>query len=53
MAGLPVAQQNGVRQGCSLSPTLVGIFFDGLYAHLDHTALYAGVPLCVVSGVCV
>ena len=44
-AGAPLAQQNGVRQGCPLSPTLFGIFFDGLHAHVDHTAPHAGVQL--------
>ena len=44
-AGAPLAQQNGVRQGYPLSPTLFGIFFDGLHAHLDHTAPHAGVQL--------
>ena len=51
-AGPPLAQQNGVRQGCPLSPTLFGIFFDGLHAHLDLTARHAGVQLgsgCWVS----
>ena len=44
-AGAPLAQQNRVRQGCPPSPTLFGIFFDGLRAHLDHTAPHAGVQL--------
>ena len=44
-AGAPLAQQNGVGQGCPLSPTLFGIFFDGLHTHLDHTAPHAGVQV--------
>ena len=38
-------QQNGVRQGCPLSSTLFGIFFDGLHSHLDSVAPRAGVQL--------
>ena len=34
-AGQPRLQQNGFRQDCALSPTLFGIFFDCLHAHLD------------------
>ena len=34
-AGPSLVQQNGVRQGCPLSPTLFGILFDGLHGHLD------------------
>ena len=44
-AGPSLLQQNGVRQGCPLSPTLFGIFFDGLHSHLDSVAPHAGVQL--------
>ena len=44
-AGPSLLQQNGVRQGCPLSPTLFGIFFDGLHNHLDSVAPHAGVQL--------
>ena len=44
-AGPSLVQQNGVRQGCPLSPTLFGIFFDGLHGHLDCSLLPAGLQL--------
>ena len=44
-AGQPRAQQMGVRQGCPLSPTLFGVFFDGLHDHLQSCAPAAGVQL--------
>ena len=44
-AGPSLVQQNGVRQGCPLSPTLFGIFFDGLHGHLDCSLPHAGLQL--------
>ena len=44
-AGQPRTQQMGVRQGCPLSPTLFGIFFDGLHDHLHSCAPMAGMQL--------
>ncbi len=41
----PAVQHMGVRQGCSLSPTLFGIFFDGLYDYLLAWAPAVGVQL--------
>ncbi len=44
-AGPPAIQQMGVRQGCPLSPTLFGIFFDGLHDHLMQHGPSAGLQL--------
>ncbi|RYE04502.1 MAG: reverse transcriptase family protein [Rickettsiaceae bacterium] len=44
-AGQPRVQQMGVRQGCPLSPTLFGLFFDGLHDRLHACAPTAGVQL--------
>ena len=44
-AGQPWTQQMGVRQGCPLSPTLFGIFFDGLHDHLQSCAAMSGMQL--------
>ena len=45
MSGEPAVQQMGVRQGCPLSPTLLGIFFDGLHDHLQTLAPSTGLQL--------
>ena len=44
-AGRPQVQQMGVRQGCPLSPTLFGLFFDGLHEHLSVLAPAPGLLL--------
>ena len=44
-AGGPRIQQMGVRQGCPLSPTLFGMFFDGLHDHLHSCASASGIQL--------
>ena len=44
-AGEPRIQRMGVRQGCPLSPTLFGLFFDGLNDHLHSSAPAAGIQL--------
>ena len=44
-AGPSLVQQNGVWQGCPLSPTLFGIFFDGLHGNLDCSLPHARLQL--------
>ena len=44
-AGDPKVQSMGVRQGCPLSPTLCGIFFDGLHEHMSAVAAEPGLLL--------
>ena len=44
-AGPPRLQRTGARQGCPLSPTLFGLFFDGLHDHLHSCAPAAGIQL--------
>ena len=44
-AGEPKVQQMGVRQGCPLSPTLFGIFFDGLHDHFRTVCPSGGLQL--------
>ena len=43
--GRPQPSTVGVRQGCPLSPTLFGVFFDGLHDFLASHAPGCGVPL--------
>ena len=42
-AGATGTAQVGVRQGCPLSPMLVGLFFDDLYSQLQSDCPSAGV----------
>ena len=51
-AGPGLVQQNGVRLGCLLSPTLFGIFFDGLHDHLHRNLPHAGLQLGSGRWVC-
>ena len=44
-AGPSLLQQNGVWQGCPLSPTLFGILFDSMHGHLDRSLPHAGLQL--------
>ena len=50
-AGQLRLQRMGVHQGCPLSPTLFGLFFDGLHDFLHSSASAAGIQLR--SGKCV
>ena len=48
-AGPSLVQQNGVRQGCPLSPTSFGIFFDGLHGHLGCSWPHVHTPRGVTA----
>ena len=43
--GPALQSQTGVKQGCPLSPTLLGLLADGLHRSLQHAAAASGVQL--------
>ena len=43
--GPALPSRTGVKQGCPLSPTLFGLFADGLHAFLQGVASSSGVPV--------
>ena len=47
----PVHTSVGVKQGCPLSPTLFGMFIDGLQHHVAATCPTAGPALGAAPGV--
>ena len=49
--GMPALSKTGVKQGCPLSPTLFGLFADGLHRFLLHCCPNEG-P-CLVDGTAV